>query len=137
HKQVRRGRRWPVLAALVAIIAGGRFLYALLIAPWLARRALRPRPEHAPRARLARWLVPFALGFAIVYPPLVLSLAGIQGAVKWIDNFGVQILIYVMLGWGLNIVVRLAGLLDLGYVAFYHVRAYSYALLSNPLRLSL
>jgi branched-chain amino acid transport system permease protein len=34
-----------------------------------------------------------------------------------------------MLGWGLNIVVGLAGLLDLGYVAFYAVGAYSYALL--------
>jgi branched-chain amino acid transport system permease protein len=128
--------RWPLLAALVAIIAGGRFLHALLIAPWLARRALRPRPEHAPRARLARWLVPFVLGFAIVYPPLVLSVTGIQGAVKWIDNFGVQILIYVMLGWGLNIVVGLAGLLDLGYVAFYAVGAYSYALLANAFGLS-
>src|SRR6516165_2216902 len=128
--------RWPLLAALVAIIAAGRFLHALLIAPWLARRALRPRPEHAPRARLARWLVPFALGFAIVYPPLALSITGLQGAVKWIDNFGVQILIYVMLGWGLNIVVGLAGLLDLGYVAFYAVGAYSYALLAKAFGLS-
>ena len=41
--------RWPLLAAMVAIIAGGRFLHALLIAPWLARRALRPRADHAPR----------------------------------------------------------------------------------------
>jgi branched-chain amino acid transport system permease protein len=128
--------RWPLLAAMVAIIAGGRFLHALLIAPWLARRALRPRPEHAPRGRLARWLVPFALGFAIVYPPLALSITGLQGAVKWIDNFGVQILIYVMLGWGLNIVVGLAGLLDLGYVAFYAVGAYSYALLADSFGLS-
>ena len=40
------------------------------------------------------------------------------------------VLIYVMLGWGLNIVVGLAGLLDLGYVAFYAVGAYSYALLA-------
>ncbi len=40
------------------------------------------------------------------------------------------VLTYVMLGWGLNIVVGLAGLLDLGYVAFYAVGAYSYALLS-------
>jgi branched-chain amino acid transport system permease protein len=39
-------------------------------------------------------------------------------------------LIYVMLGLGLNIVVGLAGLLDLGYVAFYAVGAYSYALLN-------
>lgn len=41
------------------------------------------------------------------------------------------ILIYVMLGLGLNIVVGLAGLLDLGYVGFYAVGAYSYALLSH------
>ena len=57
--------------------------------------------------------------------------AGMQGSVKWIDNFGIQILIYIMLGWGLNIVVGLAGLLDLGYVAFYAVGAYSYALLAK------
>jgi branched-chain amino acid transport system permease protein len=132
--------RWPLLAVLVAIIASGRFLHAVLIAPWLARRALRRRDEPAERrtARvpLTRWLVPFTLGFAIVYPPLVLSITGVQGAVKWIDNFGVQILIYVMLGWGLNIVVGLAGLLDLGYVAFYAVGAYSYALLANTFGLS-
>src|SRR5262249_28068161 len=86
HNQLILETRWPLLAALVAIIAGGRFLYALLIAPWLARRALRPRPEHVPRARLARWLVPFALGFAIVYPPLVLSVTGLLGAVKWLHH---------------------------------------------------
>ncbi len=132
--------RWPLLAMLVAIIAGGRFVYALLLAPWLERRAARPHAEHPVRARwrarLSRGLLPFALGFAIVYPPLALSLAGFQGAVKWIDNFGVQILIYVMLGWGLNIVVGLAGLLDLGYVAFYAVGAYSYALLAKTFGLS-
>src|SRR5207302_749416 len=66
----------------------------------------------------------------------LLAATGVQGAVKWIDNFGVQILIYVMLGWGLNIVVGLAGLLDLGYVAFYAVGAYSYALLANSFGLS-
>ena len=138
HNELVLETRWPLLAALVAIIAGGRFLYALLIGPWLARRAARPKPAElaAGRSRLARWLVPFALGFAIVYPALALSLAGFQGAVKWIDNFGVQILIYVMLGWGLNIVVGLAGLLDLGYVAFYAVGAYSYALLASHYGLS-
>src|SRR3546814_14865254 len=41
-----------------------------------------------------------------------------------------------MLGWGLNIVVGLAGLLDLGYVAFYAVGAYTYALLSQHFGLS-
>jgi len=49
----------------------------------------------------------------------------------------VQILIYVMLGWGLNIVVGLAGLLDLGYMSrFYAVGAYSYALLAHNFGLS-
>jgi branched-chain amino acid transport system permease protein len=43
------------------------------------------------------------------------------------------VLTYVLLAWGLNIVVGLAGLLDLGYVAFYAVGAYSYALLAQHL----
>jgi branched-chain amino acid transport system permease protein len=47
-----------------------------------------------------------------------------------------MVLTYVMLGWGLNIVVGLAGLLDLGYVAFYAVGAYSYALMAQHTGLS-
>jgi branched-chain amino acid transport system permease protein len=127
--------RWPLLFALVAIIAGMRFLQALVIAPWLQRRAARPRQPSAAatgwRALAARWVTPFALGFLLIYPLVALALVGPQGGLKWIDNFGVQILIYVMLGWGLNIVVGLAGLLDLGYVAFYAVGAYSYALIAK------
>jgi branched-chain amino acid transport system permease protein len=46
-------------------------------------------------------------------------------------NIMTTALLYVMLGLGLNIVVGLAGLLDLGYVAFYAVGAYSYALLNH------
>ena len=45
-------------------------------------------------------------------------------------NIMISAFIYMMLGLGLNIVVGLAGLLDLGYVAFYAVGAYSYALLN-------
>jgi branched-chain amino acid transport system permease protein len=125
--------RWPFLAVLVAIIAAGRFAYSVVAEPWLAQRAMRPvRPTTSPwRAQVARWFVPFAIGFVLVYPPLVIAINGFGGALKWIDNFGIQILIYVMLGWGLNIVVGLAGLLDLGYVAFYAVGAYSYALLAK------
>src|SRR6478752_3362097 len=140
HNELVLETRWPLLAALVGIITVGRFIHALLIAPWLQRRAMRPRQQNPVvavwRARFGRWVIPFALGFAVVYPPLALSVVGFQGAVKWIDNFGVQILIYVMLGWGLNIVVGLAGLLDLGYVAFYAVGAYSYALLAKTFGLS-
>jgi branched-chain amino acid transport system permease protein len=125
--------RWPFLFVLVAIIAAGRFAYSVVAEPWLAQRAMRPvRPTTSPwRAQVAKWFVPFAIGFVLVYPPLVIVINGFSGALKWIDNFGIQILIYVMLGWGLNIVVGLAGLLDLGYVAFYAVGAYSYALLAK------
>ena len=138
HNELILETRWPLLAVLIAIIAGGRFIHSLLIAPWLERRAMRPRPDGKPSriTPITSWMIPFTLGFAILYPALALWLAGFQGAVKWIDNFGVQILIYVMLGWGLNIVVGLAGLLDLGYVAFYAVGAYSYALLATTFGLS-
>ena len=46
-------------------------------------------------------------------------------------DLGTLVLIYVMLALGLNVVVGLAGLLDLGYVAFYAVGAYTFALLSQ------
>src|SRR5260370_42031649 len=45
-------------------------------------------------------------------------------------HVGALVFVYVALGLGLNIVVGLAGLLDLGYVAFYAVGAYRYALLA-------
>lgn len=75
----------------------------------------------------------YSIGFTllVLYPVAMVALFGFQGSLKWVDNFGIQILIYVMLAWGLNIVVGLAGLLDLGYVAFYAVGAYSYALLGT------
>jgi branched-chain amino acid transport system permease protein len=137
HNELILETRWPLLAILVGIIAVGRFVYSLLVAPWLQESTIWSRPEVGiAGGRLTKWLVPFTLGFAVVYPVLALWLAGFQGAVKWVDNFGVQILIYVMLGWGLNIVVGLAGLLDLGYVAFYAVGAYSYALLATTFGLS-
>ena len=125
--------RWPLLFAIVAIVGVGRLAYSLVFEPWLKQRALRPvaAAPSAWRAHVGKWFVPFAIGFVIVYPVIVVAAVGFGGAVKWVDNFGIQILIYVMLGWGLNIVVGLAGLLDLGYVAFYAVGAYSYALLAK------
>jgi branched-chain amino acid transport system permease protein len=72
-------------------------------------------------AKWSGWLL-LAAAVAMPFTPF--------GDQKTMD-LGVLILTYVMLGWGLNIVVGLAGLLDLGYVAFYAVGAYSYALLST------
>ena len=135
HNEVALETRWPLLLAFVAIAAVGRLIYSLTIVPWRAHRALRKRTAEAAPTHLlgafARWFPSFAIGFVLVYPALVLATAGYGGALKWIDNFGIQILIYVMLGFGLNIVVGLAGLLDLGYVAFYAVGAYSYSLLAK------
>ena len=130
--------RWPLLLAIVAVVAVCRFLYCFAITPWLARRAQQPVRAASPawRGIVANWFVPFGIAFLIIYPVIVYLTAGTSGGQKWIDNFGIQILIYVMLGWGLNIVVGLAGLLDLGYVAFYAVGAYSYALLAKTFGLT-
>ncbi len=123
--------RWDYVAIAVALAFLGRLAW-LLIRPSLAGpAAAKPRAAGlaAVGTRLARAFATTGVILLVLYPPLALSLAGWAGAIKWIDNFGIQILIYVMLGWGLNIVVGLAGLLDLGYVAFYAVGAYSTALL--------
>jgi branched-chain amino acid transport system permease protein len=66
-------------------------------------------------------LVGLVVVMSLVFP-LVLS--------TYQTNIMITALIYVVLGLGLNIVVGLAGLLDLGYVAFYAVGAYAYALLN-------
>jgi branched-chain amino acid transport system permease protein len=129
--------RWPLLAAFVVITAVGRFFYSFALTPWLMRRAARP--SKAPsvwRYYVRTWFTPFAITFVVAYPIIIILTVGWSGALRWIDNFGIQILIYMMLGWGLNIVVGLAGLLDLGYVAFYAVGAYSYALLAKNFGLS-
>jgi branched-chain amino acid transport system permease protein len=132
----------PLLLAIFVLIAvAGSLVLSLVLIPWQRRRAAAHIPGESVRrahwrAQMAKWFIPFALGFLTLYPVIAISATGMGGAVKWIDNFGIQILIYVMLGWGLNIVVGLAGLLDLGYVAFYAVGAYSYALLAKEFGLS-
>ncbi len=130
--------RWTMLFTITAIVGLSRLCYALALEPWMRRRAMRPAAVKQPawRGLFSKWFVPFAIGFAIFYPAFVILTAGYGQSLKWIDNFGIQILIYVMLGWGLNIVVGFAGLLDLGYVAFYAVGAYSYALLAKTFGLT-
>src|ERR1700691_86112 len=62
--------RWPLLGAIVAIVVAARLFYALVMMPWLARRAMRPVAAAARslwRARFGKWFVPFAIGFVIVY----------------------------------------------------------------------
>ncbi len=73
------------------------------------------------------WVGMAIAGIALLLLPFALSYAG----TAWvrIANFAI---LYVLLALGLNIVVGFAGLLDLGYVAFYAVGAYAYALLASP-----
>ncbi|MCJ1885316.1 high-affinity branched-chain amino acid ABC transporter permease LivM [Pseudomonas sp. LA21] len=84
-----------------------------------------------PHTKLAERLTHSSVQRKIILGLIVIALAwpffGSRGAV----DIATLILIYVLLGLGLNIVVGLAGLLDLGYVGFYAVGAYSYALLSH------
>ncbi|MCO4759381.1 MAG: high-affinity branched-chain amino acid ABC transporter permease LivM [Oceanospirillaceae bacterium] len=79
-------------------------------------------PAESKRAMLKPWLLAGLLVIMLVWPFMVS-----RGSV----DLATLTLIYIMLGLGLNIVVGLAGLLDLGFVAFYAVGAYTYALLSQ------
>jgi branched-chain amino acid transport system permease protein len=90
------------------------------------RLAMPPALTAAGKAIAARsaWFAAAGLVFAFVLPFLPF-------ANRYVVDVATTVLIYVMLGWGLNIVVGLAGLLDLGYVAFYAVGAYSYALFAH------
>ena len=80
---------------------------------------------NAPRRYLGAFLAVAALALLL---PVLLQITGGDGPVRIL---GVALL-YVMLALGLNIVVGYAGLLDLGYVAFYAVGAYLFALLASP-----
>ena len=82
---------------------------------------------------MSKWLNPrSALGITLITLALVaLPFVAAMGGQAWVRILNFAIL-YVFLALGLNIVVGFAGLLDLGYVAFYAVGAYVYALLASP-----
>ncbi|WFR94373.1 high-affinity branched-chain amino acid ABC transporter permease LivM [Rhizobium tumorigenes] len=141
HNELIIVQRWGLLAIFVAIAAVGRFAVIVFLRPHLDERKLSKARAgelaiSTEKTFLQKHFLKAALVLMILYPMIVVGLVGAQGSLLYVDNFGIQILIYVMLAWGLNIVVGLAGLLDLGYVAFYAVGAYSYALLSTHFGLS-
>jgi branched-chain amino acid transport system permease protein len=76
----------------------------------------------------ARWIGVVLLAAGLLVLPFVVEATAGRGWVRILDFA----LLYVMLALGLNIVVGFAGLLDLGYIAFYAVGAYTYALLASP-----
>ena len=125
----------PFTLSVIAVCSVLMFLRVLFDKQW--SQATRSRSERkliSPAVsnfltlpKTQRWIILGLIVVALVWP-----FFGSRGAV----DIATLILIYVMLGLGLNIVVGLAGLLDLGYVGFYAVGAYSYAMLSHYYGLS-
>ena len=131
--------RWHLLIYM----ALGGFVAAALWHFFLARRNIRSQaksranlPEIAPNVSkgLRHTWVDIIMGSK--YRNLILG-AGIMGLVSvpawgspYVVNIFITALIYITLGLGLNIVVGVSGLLNLGYVAFYAIGAYTYAILN-------
>ncbi len=117
--------RPDTLAIIVGLVFAGAFVRELVIGERHFALAQFVSPGLLARAQvLGKFFGLALLGFAILVPVVFYHN-------RYLLDLGIMILTYVMLGWGLNIVVGLAGLLDLGYVAFYAVGAYSYALLAE------
>ena len=118
--------RWEVLLATVAIIFFGRLTLAAVRDTWGKKGSVSTRfirlSENIKKRRL--FLTILIIATALVFPFM-------PEVDRRLVDLATLVLIYVMLGWGLNIVVGLAGLLDLGYVAFYAVGAYTFALLGT------
>lgn len=118
------GPRWLLLGIGGAAVFIVQLLHTPITSGWTKVKPQKsvkfPAPQEAPQ--LYRILIAVVAVAAIAWP-FVVS----RGAV----DLATLTFIYVMLGLGLNVVVGLAGLLDLGYVGFYAVGAYSYALLSH------
>ncbi|WP_407189031.1 high-affinity branched-chain amino acid ABC transporter permease LivM [Bradyrhizobium centrosematis] len=118
--------RFGELASLVAAVFGGSIVIELLrqwIGPTGAEKLVPPAVKSGV-SFVGRYLAPVLLIFTLLVPVIFYNQ-------RYILDLAILVLTYVMLGWGLNVVVGLAGLLDLGYVAFYAVGAYSYGLLAT------
>ncbi|MFD0611541.1 high-affinity branched-chain amino acid ABC transporter permease LivM [Bradyrhizobium sp. GCM10027634] len=118
--------RFGDLASIVGVVFGGSILIELLrqwIGPSGAEKLVPPAVQQG-ISLAGRFLGPALLVFTLFVPVIFYNQ-------RYILDLAILVLTYVMLGWGLNVVVGLAGLLDLGYVAFYAVGAYSYALLAT------
>jgi len=123
--------RFGELASIVAIVFAGSIIIEL-VRQWLGPAGAGqfvPAPVQNGLAAAGRYVAPALLIFTLLVPVIFYNQ-------RYIIDLGILVLTYVMLGWGLNVVVGLAGLLDLGYVAFYAVGAYSYALLATTFGLS-
>jgi ABC-type branched-subunit amino acid transport system permease subunit len=86
------------------------------------------REEHRSLTIILTWL---AIGVLLPLIVLVPPFSTFQGQVVWVDGFAISG-IYILLALGLNIVVGFAGLLDLGYAAFFAIGSYTFAFAASP-----
>jgi branched-chain amino acid transport system permease protein len=122
--------RWPELAEIVAAIFAGRFLLSLFSQRYsFSFASLIPGSVIATASRFAPHAATAFLIVAVFVPVIFYSN-------RYALDLAILIVTYAMLGFGLNIQIGLAGLLDLGYAAFYAVGAYSYALIARDFGLS-
>ncbi|MEX2318935.1 MAG: DUF3382 domain-containing protein, partial [Bauldia sp.] len=109
---------WVQVAAIVAAVFFGRLLLQRFV--WTTNRPITAGIgqlfSRLPSGGMGKIAAPVFLGLAFAIPFYTIYFAPDQS--RYVIGVGTLILTYVMLGWGLNIVVGLAGLLDLGYVAF-------------------
>ena len=113
--------RWSVVIWMVLAV----FLGRLVLNFWWHREQTSSsssiplnKPFLQSLQQLLKFIIPIGVLFALVLPAMPF-------ASRYVMDVAILVITYIMLGWGLNIVVGLAGLLDLGYVAFYAIGAYS------------
>jgi branched-chain amino acid transport system permease protein len=119
----------------MALAVAAAFVGRIGLQAWRQSRSRRPAGTLR-AAGLVAWGSRHATAITLLGVGLAAALPALPFSSRYLVDLGTTVLIYVMLGWGLNIVVGLAGLLDLGYVAFYAVGAYTFALLARDLGFS-
>jgi branched-chain amino acid transport system permease protein len=122
--------RPQLLFMSVGLVIAGRFLISL----FFRSGALRLPSVYMPAPFMRVNNLSNIAGGALLVLALLIPVMFFEN--RYILDVAILVMTYVMLGWGLNIVVGLAGLLDLGYAAFYAVGAYSFALLAQNFGLS-
>jgi ABC-type branched-subunit amino acid transport system permease subunit len=114
-------------ASTVQVLLAGRQTQKAPATPWAAALPVTAMVTKARNSARTKAFVVIGIALALFYPPIV--------TVPWQNVLVTQVAVYVLLAVGLNVVVGWAGLLDLGYIAFYGIGSYSTAYFTGSLPL--
>jgi branched-chain amino acid transport system permease protein len=122
-------RVWSYLFIFSTVVVTLVILNKQGLLGWIGRPAARVRSQIV------------AAGSAVPVPVWLVIAAAVAFSFplftgRYAQDVAINVLVYICLGLGLNVVVGLAGMLDLGYIAFYGVGAYTYAILSVQYQLA-